>query len=202
MFKKLLTIVILLILVPLVVKGEEIWIQQVGEAITEDTTEIQNPIPLGWRDFYEIRPPRINDPNLNAITKQPLPDGFTFLAVGDRGRVFKIDGVQGYVIDSMTPLSDMYNFTGVSFAPYSYIGWIVGYRRDNWRGVILKTTDGGNSWISQSYPPFPDNINIPFLDVWAVSENIVWISCAHGYVLRTTNGGRNWRRTQEKTRWQ
>ena len=199
MLRKLLAIVALMIWAISVLQGEEIWIEQVGEVTTNNTNTVpQYPTPLTWKDFYEIRPPRAGDPNLNAITKEPLSNSYIHFAVGDRGKVFKIDGFGGYVADSMVLLGGAYNFTGVSFAPNTYTGWIVGYNRDNWQGLILKTVDTGRTWIPQSYPQFPGNIAVPFLDVWAVNENYVWISCAHGYVLWTRNGGLNWYRTPAK----
>ncbi|MDH5684082.1 MAG: hypothetical protein OEZ20_06440, partial [candidate division WOR-3 bacterium] len=156
MLRKLLAIVALMIWAISVLQGEEIWIEQVGEVTTNNTNTVpQYPTPLTWKDFYEIRPPRAGDPNLNAITKEPLSNSYIHFAVGDRGKVFKIDGFGGYVADSMVLLGGAYNFTGVSFAPNTYTGWIVGYNRDNWQGLILKTVDTGRTWIPQSYPQFP-----------------------------------------------
>jgi len=68
---------------------------------------------------------------------------------------------------------------------------------DKWKGVIWKTTNGGQSWSQQTniQPPLP--VPIPFLKVQAISEDVVWVSCGHGYVLRTTNGGENWIRTNK-----
>ena len=199
MLKKFLTTAAFLIGAITALQGQEPKAELVGEPVSwVDSTYEYHPTPLSFRDFYEIHAPRSGDPNLNAITKDPLANTGIHFAVGDQGKVFKIDGFYGVVQDSAVLLNGAYNLTGISFAPNTYTGWIVGYNRDNWQGLILKTVDTGRTWIPQSYPQFPGNIAVPFLDVWAVNENYVWISCAHGYVLWTRNGGLNWYRTPAK----
>jgi photosystem II stability/assembly factor-like uncharacterized protein len=61
-------------------------------------------------------------------------------------------------------------------------------------GVILRTTDGGSSWISQT-----SGINGPLYDVYFTDVNtgiIAGSSCysdhCEGVILRTTDGGANW----------
>jgi hypothetical protein len=193
----------LLIGVISILLGDEPGIELIGEPqITVDSSYTFNPPPLGYRDFYEIREPIPGDPNLNAITKEPLynyPEDVHF-AVGDMGKVYKISG-GGYILNSWVLLNGEYNFTGVSFAPFAQgYGWIVGYKRTDpkWQGIILKTTDGGQSWTQQTNITPPFDIPTPFLDVHAVNQTDAWISCGHGYVLRTTNGGANWYQTPAK----
>jgi photosystem II stability/assembly factor-like uncharacterized protein len=77
-------------------------------------------------------------------------------------------------------------------------GWIVGYNKQ----LILRTTDGGNIWQTQASPADTFLEAIHFAD-----ENHGWIAgchftvsgsppfytfTAHGYVLRSTNGGDSW----------
>jgi photosystem II stability/assembly factor-like uncharacterized protein len=162
------------------------------------------------REVTVIRLPSSSAPNLNAITKIPTisTDGIhNHFAVGDQGKVIKLQVTshmnQIQISGEMTIFPE-YNFTGVSFASEN-VGWIVGYKReglDNWKGIILKTTDGGNNWTPQTSPSFPGNIAVPFLKVQAVTDQpgdeFVWISCGNGYVIYTKSGGFLWRLTHTK----
>ena len=58
--------------------------------------------------------------------------------------------------------------------------------------MILRTTDGGNTWLRQSSglsDPF-DGIN--FFGVHFVNANVGTIVGDDGIILRTTDGGSNW----------
>ncbi len=61
------------------------------------------------------------------------------------------------------------------------IGWACGYD-----STIIKTTDGGNSWIFQS-SPVGDRWEI----IQFVNENFGWIR-GWNKLIKTTNGGTNW----------
>ena len=114
-------------------------------------------------------------------------------AVGDSGQVFKLSQSGCILPNYPVTLNAEYNLTGVSFAN-SQIGYIVGYKRDGsdkWKGAIWKTENGGENWSVQ-YPVVVEGLTVPFLDVHAVDERHAWISCGHGEVLRTTDGGNNW----------
>ena len=162
------------------------------------------------REVTVIRWPSSSAPNLNAITKIPSlsTDGIhNHFAVGDQGKVIKLQvssDMNQIQISRELTIYPEYNFTGVSFANEN-VGWIVGYKRDEpdkWKGIILTTTDGGNNWSPQTPPSFPGNIQVPFLKVQAVpsapGDQFVWISCGHGYVIRTIDGGVNWRISRKK----
>ena len=78
---------------------------------------------------------------------------------------------------------------GVSFTDAN-TGTAVGY--ENPDGMILRTTDGGNTWLRQSSglsDPF-DGIN--FFGVNFVNANVGTIVGDDGIILRTTDGGSNW----------
>ncbi len=64
-------------------------------------------------------------------------------------------------------------------------GWVVGHA-----GTILKTTNGGNTWIPQSAPT-NDYLSVCFIDSYTG-----WIGGTNGIILRTTNGGANWMSSQ------
>lgn len=61
-------------------------------------------------------------------------------------------------------------------------GWIVGGA-----GTILKTTDGGDTWIYKLSSTSYDLNSVHFIDIytgWAVGRS--------GTILKTTNGGEDW----------
>jgi photosystem II stability/assembly factor-like uncharacterized protein len=70
----------------------------------------------------------------------------------------------------------------VSFADALH-GWAVG-----WGPTILRTTDGGQSWVPQSAGA-PTNV---YFAVQAVSPEVAWIAGADGFIARTTDGGASW----------
>lgn len=70
-------------------------------------------------------------------------------------------------------------------------GWVVG---DS--GTILKTTNGGQSWIPQNSNTLFKMFDIFMLDEnygWALAHNYEWGDTTYGTtMLRTVNGGDNW----------
>ena len=61
-------------------------------------------------------------------------------------------------------------------------GWVVG------KGpAILKTTDGGNTWISQSTSTYEDILSVHFLD--GLNG---WVGGYSGSIFKTTDGGSTW----------
>lgn len=138
-------------------------------------------------------------PALRAISEDV--SGFNsghHFAVGDNGWIFYLEN--GKIKDRGNyPWSD-YNFTGVSFTN-TKTGFIVGYKKnepDKWKGVVLKTTGDGEDPRFWNWTPVLYSTDIPemvlptaFLDVKAV-DNVVWVSCANGQVLRSPDGGNTW----------
>jgi len=64
-------------------------------------------------------------------------------------------------------------------------GWVAGY------GIILNTTDGGDSWTVQ------DSSNMEFWSIWFTDKNHGWAvgykeSGIHGFIYHTSDGGQNW----------
>ena len=67
-------------------------------------------------------------------------------------------------------------------------GWAAGYD-----GTIIKTTNGGINWISQSLSTADDIHSIFFVDAlngWIVLYE--FNPDRHGIIMHTTNGGNNW----------
>jgi hypothetical protein len=99
-----------------------------------------------------------------------------------------ITNAQGWSVLTTNSTS---NLKGIHF-PTETTGYAVG---DN--GTILKTTNGGAQWTSQttSYPGYW------FWDVHFIDENTGYVvgesdpgfnPCGQGIILKTTNGGTNW----------
>ena len=72
-------------------------------------------------------------------------------------------------------------YYGIVF-PSATVGYIVGGA-----GSILKTTDGGSTWVAQTSPG-PDS----FFDVFFKSETEGWAVGDNGVIAHTTDGGTNW----------
>ncbi|TAH39643.1 MAG: hypothetical protein EYC70_02315 [Planctomycetota bacterium] len=64
-------------------------------------------------------------------------------------------------------------------------GWVVGDF-----GMILRSTDGGSSWVDRSSPAITVNLGA----VFAVDSNTAWVSGYGDYLWRTEDGGLSWQR--------
>ena len=71
-------------------------------------------------------------------------------------------------------------YEGIAF-PSATVGYIVG------GGSIMKTIDGGSTWVDQT-SPVPDS----FFDVFFVTVDEGWIVGDNGVIVYTTDGGANW----------
>lgn len=63
----------------------------------------------------------------------------------------------------------------------------VGLAQDGSKGLILRSTDGGQSWSQVN-----NTISSIFTDVFFVNENVGYISGGNTRILKTTNGGESW----------
>jgi len=78
-------------------------------------------------------------------------------------------------------------------------GWAVGADNLNGESLILKTTDGGNTWIRKT----SETLN-PLYSVYFADSNTGWavglgISFYMSLILKTTDGGNNWVRTGRRS---
>ena len=75
-------------------------------------------------------------------------------------------------------------------------GWAIGSRYNNpWEGVIVKTTNGGTTWIPSSTPvPVVPLVSVFFTDAnnGFVAGGACWMGCWGGTILGTSNGGNEW----------
>lgn len=85
-----------------------------------------------------------------------------------------------------TPTGVGGNYTGAVIRNLYFrsatLGWVVGEA-----GLILKTTDGGATWLAHVSP-----IQVDFNGVFFTTDNEGWIVGDNGTLLRTTNGGTTW----------
>ena len=71
------------------------------------------------------------------------------------------------------------------------IGWAAGYRKGIWYyPIILKTTNGGNTWITNS--EFGSSFSKDVANIFFLNENIGWVTFYDRSTYKTTNGGATW----------
>ncbi len=138
----------------------------IGLAYSAETSE---PAPLAAR----------------ALLLHVVNAGDKIVAVGDHGNVV-ISRDNGLTwTQSLVPTRVL--LTAVSF-PDAQHGWAVGHD-----GVILATTDGGQTWHRQDDGKNPETI---FLDIRFLDANRGFVIGAYGKYLTTVNGGLTWTAAQ------
>ncbi|MGC9341829.1 MAG: YCF48-related protein [Bacteroidales bacterium] len=91
---------------------------------------------------------------------------------------------------------DVYSELGLDEYTYIYdlqfidanIGYGVGRG-----GLIIKTNNGGTSWIKQNWKNDPDQVtDVDLRGVYFLNANLGWTVGENGVILKTTNGGSSW----------
>lgn len=112
--------------------------------------------------------------------------GARLVAVGDHGVVLlSDDGGRTFRQAHSVPVSSA--LTGVSFAD-AHQGWAVGH----W-GVVLHTSDGGESWTLQRSDLLNDQ---PLFSVYFTTLQEGWAVGLWSLMLHTTDGGAHWNPVQ------
>jgi photosystem II stability/assembly factor-like uncharacterized protein len=107
-------------------------------------------------------------------------NGERLVAVGDRGAVVvSADGREWTQVQTPTRAA----LTAVDFAD-AQNGWAVGHD-----AVILRTSDGGRTWMLQNFEP---ELEKPFLDVLFLDADRGFAIGAYGLIYTTTDGGDSW----------
>ncbi len=107
--------------------------------------------------------------------------GQRLVAVGDRGHVLLSDDEGTTWRQVIVPTRAM--LTGVAFGDARH-GWASGHD-----GVILATTDGGQSWLKQVSG---GDLETVFLDTHFRDSGNGFVIGAYGQCLRTIDGGKTW----------
>jgi len=107
--------------------------------------------------------------------------GQRLVAVGDRGHVLLSDDEGATWRQVVVPTRAM--LTGVSFGDAKH-GWAVGHD-----GVILATTDGGQTWNGQESN---SSLETVFLDTHFLDATNGFVIGAYGQCLHTTDSGKTW----------
>lgn len=149
-----------------------------AEALTEASLSKTN-----WR---MVRRTVETDKNLRAVH---FVDSMTGWAAGDAGAVYRTtDGGRTWK-PLLSGVSANINF--VYFLDWNH-GWMIGdslSKDDDGETVLLSTINSGRTWMIQK---IPNLLSVHFSDLqngWAVGRNAT--------VLRTTNGGNDWKPVEE-----
>ena len=130
--------------------------------------------------------------NLNCVYR--VDKALTW-AVGDSGIILRRGGSPAWQpVDVAGIVQEHWDFHGVFFLN-SNIGWVVGERNRDPNihlGIVLKTTNGGQTWFISWPSPPPGVRAIPFSDIHFANQRHGWISAGEKYMLRTTDGGYTW----------
>lgn len=103
------------------------------------------------------------------------------VVVGDRGHILtSTDRGESW---QQAQVPSRGSLTGVHFHDSDH-GWAVGHD-----SVILRTTDGGNTWNIVNWAPEEEN---PLLDVWFSDADNGFAIGAYGSFYRTSDGGETW----------
>jgi photosystem II stability/assembly factor-like uncharacterized protein len=116
-----------------------------------------------------VSPPSGNNTNLYAVANKPG----NWVAVGSEGTIIRNGNIQPS--GTTVLLKDV-------FLTDANNGWVVG---DS--GIIIKTTNGGIDWTSQTSGTTNDLSSVCFID-----QDIGWAVGESGVILKTTDGGTNW----------
>lgn len=126
----------------------------------------------------------------------PLAAESVLLDVTDSGKRLVAVGERGHVVVSMdgqewvqAPTPVRATLTAVHFADAAN-GMAVGHDT-----TILRTRDGGRSWILQNFEPVEDpesQSDEPLLDVLMLDSQRAFVVGAYGTIYRTQNGGETW----------
>ncbi len=124
-----------------------------------------------------------------SVCKSSISDGFI---VGENGSIFKTSNSGSSWSLLPTVLQDYGEFYKVQFVDEN-TGFAVGVGYDApifYGGSILKTTNGGENWISQRCFNYTYG---DLTDIFFISANTGFVTGANtAFVVKTTNEGSNW----------
>lgn len=128
-----------------------------------------------------LEPASLPAASVRQLLLDIAPAGTRLVAVGERGRIF-LSNDQGVTWQAAAAPGEA-TLTAVYFHDERH-GWAVGHD-----AVILRTDDGGASWVLVHQAPAEYR---PLLDVWFENENRGFAVGAYGLALESRDGGRRW----------
>ncbi len=112
-----------------------------------------------------------------------FPEGGDTFAYG-QGFITKTqDGCSTWTLQRVDTVYDFYD---VAFIDANH-GWVVGGNDRTMNGVVLHTTDGGNSWMEQALPS-----GTRFLRAVTFNGDKGWACGRNGTIIHTSNRGATW----------
>ncbi len=148
--------------------------------------EVMTEASLSKTNWRMVRRTVETDKNLRAVH---FVDSMTGWAAGDAGAVYRTTDSGRTWKPLLSGVSANINF--VNFLDWNH-GWMIGdstSKDDDGETVLLSTINGGRTWMIQK---IPNLLSVHFSDLqngWAVGRNAT--------VLRTTNGGNDWKPVEE-----
>lgn len=131
---------------------------------------------------------KIKSPTNQRLTKLSVVDSMHLWACGDTGTIVNsTDAGKTWILQNSNTISDIRNIQFIN----ENLGWAIYWQvhQPPFGTTLLKTTDGGISWIAQQFKETERFFHqIKFYDSlngWLVGEN--------GLILRTVDGGNEWR---------
>jgi photosystem II stability/assembly factor-like uncharacterized protein len=133
--------------------------------------------------------------NVNDVS---MASDHSVWAVGDSGTIWRKTGSSPRVSEwervSVAGIAqEEWDFSGV-FSMDSRLCWVVGEKNcepDIGLGIVLKTTNGGRTWV-YSVPTPPEREPVPFNSVHFANPRDGWIVAGDRYILKTEDGGCRW----------
>ncbi|MGB9664211.1 MAG: YCF48-related protein, partial [Ignavibacteria bacterium] len=116
-------------------------------------------------------------------------DGNNIYVVGDAGSMYKSTDNGGNWEEKFTYLGQALEFQRRVVFINENVGFICGGSSSSADslGYVLKTTDGGETWIQ-----IPYNFKTQLYAISAPSENVIYTSAGSSLVFKSTDGGMTW----------
>lgn len=127
------------------------------------------------------RPAELQPLAPQSLLLDVINTGQRLVAVGDRGHILLSANGNDWAQTEVPVRSAL---TAVDFAADGQTGWAVGHD-----AAILRTEDGGKSWVLQNYEP---ELELTLLDLLVIDAQTAIVVGGYGEMRKTTDGGASW----------
>jgi len=119
-------------------------------------------------------------------------DGNNVYAVGDAGSIYRSTDSGANWEEKFSYIGNALEFQRRVIFVNDNVGYICGGSSSSADslGYVLKTTDGGETWIQLPY-----NFKTQLYAIAAPSENVIYTSAGSSLVFKSTDGGQTWQKT-------